>query len=41
MTERGSRATSPQPRTAIIGAGIIGLSIGFELAVRRHVPVTL
>lgn len=29
------------PRVAILGAGIIGLSTAYELAVRRNVPVTI
>ncbi|MFN7056806.1 FAD-dependent oxidoreductase [Hyphomonas sp.] len=41
MAPTPSSANPHRPRIAIIGAGIIGLSIGFELAVRRGVPVTL
>lgn len=41
MTESASRKPGSELRIAIIGAGIIGMSIAFELALRRGAGVTL
>lgn len=41
MTEPDLSMPRPQPRIAIIGAGIIGMGLAFELAVRRGVGVTI
>lgn len=41
MIQGAPQTQKPAPRIAIIGAGIIGMSIAFELAVRRGVGVTL
>ena len=41
MTDGAPRKPGSAPRIAIIGAGIIGMSIAFELAVQRGAGVTL
>ncbi|MCA8903073.1 MAG: FAD-dependent oxidoreductase, partial [Hyphomonas sp.] len=41
MTPPAPAVSPSSPRIAILGAGIVGLSCAFELAVKRGVPVTV